>query len=80
MPHGFNVRRFFYKTPQGALFNKLRNVVMGYSPVSSLEGIDLKALANLERVEERLLEKTILKSGDHKKPERSYAEALMSQN
>ena len=52
---------------------------MGHSPVSSLEGIDLNALANLERVEERLLGKTISESGDHKKIGRTYAEALMSQ-
>ena len=67
---------FFKKTLQGALFNKL----MGYSPVSSLESIDLKALANLERVEARLLEKTSMESGGRIKHGRSYAETLMSHN
>ena len=52
---------------------------MGHWPVSSLEGIDLNALANLERVEEHLLEKTVPKSDDHNKIEKTYAEALMSQ-
>ena len=56
------------------------SVVMGHAPVSSLEGIDLEALASLGRVESRLLEKTTIKSGGRIKRGRSYAEALMSQN
>ena len=70
---------FFTKPLQGALFNKLRSVIMGHSPVSILEGIDLNALANLEHVEERLPEETVPKCGNRRKIEKTYAEALMSQ-
>ena len=42
---------YFTKPLQGALFKKLRRVIMGMDPVSALEGIDLASFATEERVD-----------------------------
>ena len=42
---------YFTKPLQGALFKKLRRVIMGMDPISSLEGIDFNSTTTVERVD-----------------------------
>ena len=65
---------YFTKPLQGALFKKLRRVIMGMDPVSSLEGIDFSALSPKERVD--IPPRKEVRFGDGRGEKASYADAL----
>ena len=65
---------YFTKPLQGALFRKLRRVIMGMDPVSVLDGIDFSALSPKERVDNPPKEDH--RFGDGRRDERSYANVL----
>jgi hypothetical protein len=68
---------YFTKPLQGALFKKMRRVIMGMDPISSLEGIDLSGLSSEERVVNPRNEDD--RSGDGRRDERSYANVLLGE-
>ena len=65
---------YFTKPLQGALFRKLRRVIMGMDPVSVLDGIDFSALSSKERVDNPPKEDH--RFGDGRSDKRSYANVL----
>ena len=68
---------YFTKLLQGALFKKLRRVIMGMDPISSLEGIDFSALSSEERVDNPRNEDD--RPGDGRRDKRSYANVLLGE-
>jgi hypothetical protein len=62
---------YFTKPLQGALFRKLRRVIMGMDPVSVLDGIDFSALSPKERVDNPPKENH--RFGDGRLDKRTYA-------